>query len=119
VVKRQDKAIADQGDQGPIFRTFFSAESDFLRKIPRNFLEKQFFKTFSAENSMFSQHLWGKIFRGIFPKIFRRKKCTKNRPQIRRIYAQRAIASFGQFFFKNSEVALIFGILCPTLKFMY
>jgi hypothetical protein len=44
-------------------------------------LEKRFFKTFSAENSIFSQHFWGKIFRGIFPEIFPGKKCTKNWPQ--------------------------------------
>jgi hypothetical protein len=41
---------------GPIFRTFF----------PRNFLEKLFFKTFSAENSIFSQHFEGK-FSAKFP----------------------------------------------------
>jgi hypothetical protein len=34
-------------------------------------LEKQFFKTFSAENSIFFQHFWGKIFREIFRGIFR------------------------------------------------
>jgi hypothetical protein len=43
-------------------------------------LEKRFFKTFSMENSIFPQHFWGKIFRGIFPEIFPRKKCTKNWP---------------------------------------
>jgi hypothetical protein len=61
-------------NQGPIFRTFFSTENHFPRKIPRNFLEKRFFKTFSAENSIFSQHFWGKIFRGIFPEILPGKK---------------------------------------------
>jgi hypothetical protein len=36
-------SVGKQGDQGPIFRTFFSAESDFLRNFPRNFFgEKQF-----------------------------------------------------------------------------
>jgi hypothetical protein len=34
-------------------------------------VEKRFFKTFSAENSFFSQHFWGKIFREIFREIFR------------------------------------------------
>jgi hypothetical protein len=43
-------------------------------------LEKRFFKTFSAENSIFSQHFWGKIFREIFRGIFPGKKRTKNRP---------------------------------------
>jgi hypothetical protein len=69
---------------GPIFRTFFSVENHFPQKIPRNFLEKQFFKTFSTENSIFSQHFWGKIFRKIFRGIFPGKKCTKNRPLIER-----------------------------------
>jgi hypothetical protein len=56
---------------GPIFRTFF----------PRNFLDKRFFITFSAENSIFPQHFWGKIFLGIFPEIFPRKNV--------RMYAQK------------------------------
>jgi hypothetical protein len=64
--------VKKQADQGPIFRTFF----------PLNILEKRFFKTFSAENSIFSQHFWGKIFRGIFRGTFPGKKCTKNRPQM-------------------------------------
>jgi hypothetical protein len=68
---------------GPIFRTFFSAESDFPRKIQRNFLKKLFFETFSAENYIFSQHFLGKIFRGIFPEIFPGKTCTKNRTRSR------------------------------------
>jgi hypothetical protein len=53
-------------------------------------LKKRFFETFSAENYIFSQHFWGKIFRGIFPEIFPGKKCTKNRPLIEKF--------FGSFF---------------------
>jgi hypothetical protein len=62
---------------GRFFVHSFSAENHFPRKIPRNFLEKRFFKTFSAENSIFSQHFWGKIFRGIFPEIFPGKNVRK------------------------------------------
>jgi hypothetical protein len=40
-----------------------------------------FSKLFSSENSIFSQHFWGKIFRGIFPEIFPGKKCSKNQSQ--------------------------------------
>jgi hypothetical protein len=65
---------------GPIFRTFFSTENHFPRKILRNFLEKRFFKTFSAENSIFFQHFWGKIFGGIFRGIFPRKNVRKIGP---------------------------------------
>jgi hypothetical protein len=68
--------------QGPIFRTFFSAENHFPWKILWNFLEKQFFKTFSAENSIFSQHFLGKIFRGFFPKIFTGKMYEKSAPAV-------------------------------------
>jgi hypothetical protein len=64
--------------QGPIFRTFFSAENHFPRKIPRNFLEKRFLKTFSAENSIFFPTFLGENFpRNFpqnFPQIFPRKK---------------------------------------------
>jgi hypothetical protein len=60
-----------ESHQGPIFRTIFSAENHFPWKIPRNFLEKRFFKKFSrGKFNFFSQHFWGKIFRGIFPEIF-------------------------------------------------
>jgi hypothetical protein len=43
---------------------------------------KNNFQNFSRGNSIFSQHFLGKIFRGIFPKNFPRKKCTKNRPLV-------------------------------------
>jgi hypothetical protein len=62
------------GDQGPIFRTFFSAENYFPRKIPGNFLEKRFFKTFSAENSIFSQHFLGGTFSAEFSLKFSPEK---------------------------------------------
>jgi hypothetical protein len=51
-----------EGDQGPICRTFFSAENHFPRKILWNFLEKRFFENFSAEKSDFSQHFLGENF---------------------------------------------------------
>jgi hypothetical protein len=52
----------------------------FVHFFPLNFLEKRFFKTFSAENSIFSQHFGGKIFRGIFPGIFPGKNVQKIGP---------------------------------------
>jgi hypothetical protein len=63
-----------------IFCTFFPAENHFPRKIPWHFSEKQFFKTFSAENSLFPNIFWGKIFLGIFPKIFPGKSVRKIGP---------------------------------------
>jgi hypothetical protein len=56
-----------QGDQGPISRTFFSAESEFPQKIPWNLLEKRIFKTFSAENSNLFQHFLEENFPRNFP----------------------------------------------------
>jgi hypothetical protein len=59
----------------------------FLRKITFRgkfrgiSLEKLFFKTFPTENSIFSQHFLGKIFRGIFPKIFPGKNVQKIGPR--------------------------------------
>jgi hypothetical protein len=44
-------------------------------------LEKRFFKTFSAENSIFSQHFWGIFFHGIFPEIFPGKNVRKIGPK--------------------------------------
>jgi hypothetical protein len=65
----------DLGNQGPIFSTFFSAENS------AEFLGKTIFQNFfSAENSIFSQHFWGKIFRGIFPEIFPGKNVRKIDP---------------------------------------
>jgi S-adenosylmethionine:diacylglycerol 3-amino-3-carboxypropyl transferase len=57
--------------QGPIFRRFFSAENS------AEFLRKMIFQTFSAENSFFSQHFWGKFsaeFSGEFPAEFSPEK---------------------------------------------
>jgi hypothetical protein len=54
----------------------------FCGKFRGIFSEKQFFKTFSAENFIFSQHFWGKIFRGISPKIFPRKMYEKSAPVV-------------------------------------
>jgi hypothetical protein len=111
---------------GADFSYIFSAENRFPRKIPRNFLEERFFKTFSAENSIFSQHFWGKIFRGIFPEIFPRKKCTKNRPQKEKVLLKFQIESS----FKKScsgahfpqrqfeEVILVFSKILPTAFFL-
>jgi hypothetical protein len=56
------------------FFTFFS------RIFPQNFLGKQFFETFSAENSNFPRHFLGEKFPRNFPRNFPRKKCTKHRP---------------------------------------
>jgi hypothetical protein len=67
-------------NQGPIFRTFFSAENHFPRKIPQNILEIQFFKTFSAENSIFSQHFWGKFSAEFSPKFSPEKNVRKIDP---------------------------------------
>jgi hypothetical protein len=69
------RALYLAGPLGPLFRTFFP------RKIPRNFLEKRFFKTFSAENLIFSQHFWGKIFRENFRGIFPGKNVQKIGPR--------------------------------------
>jgi hypothetical protein len=66
--------------RGRFFVHFFSAENHFPRKIPRNFLEKRFLKTFSAENSIFSRHFWGKIFREIFRGIIPGKMYEKSAP---------------------------------------
>jgi hypothetical protein len=52
-------------------------ESDFLRNFSRNFLGKQFFKTFSAENSNFPQHFLGEKFPQNFPQNFSPEKMYK------------------------------------------
>jgi hypothetical protein len=52
----------------------------FLRKIPRNFLEKRFFKTFLRKIPFFSLQFLGENFPLNFPQNFPRKKCTKNWP---------------------------------------
>jgi hypothetical protein len=76
-------AIAQSAKNRPIWGRFFvhffrgkslSAENS------AEFLKKQFFKTFSAENSIFSQHFWGKIFREIFRGIFPGKNVRKIGP---------------------------------------
>jgi hypothetical protein len=59
-----------QGDQGPNFRTLFSAESDFPRKIPRNLLKKRFFKTFFRGKLQF----FPTFFRGKFSADFSLEK---------------------------------------------
>jgi hypothetical protein len=59
----------------------FSAENHFPLKILWNFLEKRFFETFSAENSIFFPNIFGgKIFRGIFTKVFPEKMYKKLAP---------------------------------------
>jgi hypothetical protein len=60
---------------GRFFVPFFRGKSLYAE-----FLGKTVFQNFSAENSFFSQHFWGKFFREIFRGIFPVKKCTKNRP---------------------------------------
>jgi hypothetical protein len=49
--------------------------------------KNDFSKLFPRKIQFFLNIFWGKIFRGIFPKIFPGKKCTKNWPQIGRIFA--------------------------------
>jgi hypothetical protein len=74
------RAIISKTHLGPIFRSFFSAKSDFPRKIPWNFLEKRFFKTFSAENSIFPT-FWGEKFSAEFsPKFSPEKTYEKSAP---------------------------------------
>jgi hypothetical protein len=75
-------AIFSQTQLGPIFCTFF----------PRNFLEKLFFKTFSAENCNFSQHFLGVYFLWNFPRNFPRKKCTKNWPLVALMFGSRVVS---------------------------
>jgi hypothetical protein len=70
-----------QVDQGTIFRTFFP------RKIPRNFLEKQFFKTFCAENSIFPNIFGGKFSAEFSPKFSLEKMYEKSTPD-RAIFRQ-------------------------------
>jgi hypothetical protein len=57
-----------------ILHTFF-----FLGKFRGISWKNKFSKLFPRKIQFFSQHFWGKIIRGIFPKIFPGKKCTKNR----------------------------------------
>jgi hypothetical protein len=81
---------------GADFWYIFFAENPFPRKIPRNFLEKRVFVTFSAENSIFSQHFLGKIFREIFRGIFPGKNVRKIGPWSSPWFACAANEIFGQ-----------------------
>jgi hypothetical protein len=53
------------------------------QNFARTFLGKLFFKTFSAENSIFGQHfLWKKFSRKFLPYYPRKKWCEKSAPDI-------------------------------------
>jgi hypothetical protein len=67
---------------GPIFRTFFPRKITFRGKFRGISWKNDFSKFFSAENSIFSQHFWGKIFRGKFRGIFPGKNVRKIGPWI-------------------------------------
>jgi hypothetical protein len=70
--------------QGPIFRTFFSAENHFPRKIPRNFLEKRFFKTCFRGKFHFFPTFWGGKFSAEFSlKFSPEKNVRKIDPRVR------------------------------------
>jgi hypothetical protein len=92
---------------GPIFRTFFSAENHFPRKIPRNFLEKRFFKAFFRGKFNFFPTFLGENFPRNFPRNFPWKKCTKNRPLVEQKTA------IGIFTFPKLNID------CNLFKFMF
>jgi hypothetical protein len=62
---------------GPIFRTFFSTENHFSRKIPWNFLKNQFFKTFSRKIQFFPNLFGGKFSAEFSPKFSPEKMYEK------------------------------------------
>jgi hypothetical protein len=67
---------------GDDFSYIFFRGKSLSAENSAEFLEKKtIFRNFFRGKLHFSQHFWGKIFRGIFPEIFPGKKCAKNRPQ--------------------------------------
>jgi hypothetical protein len=52
------------------------------KSLSAEFLGKTIFQNFFRGKFHFFPTFWVKIFRGIFPEIFRRKKCTKIGPII-------------------------------------
>jgi hypothetical protein len=68
---------------GPIFRTFFSRGKSLSAENSAEFLGKSIFQNFFCGKFHFSQHFWGKIFRGIFPKNFPQKKVYEKSTPVR------------------------------------
>jgi hypothetical protein len=71
-------------DQGPIFRTFFPWKVIFRGKFRGiSWKKNNFSKLFPRKIIIFPYIFWGENFPRNFPQNFPRKKCTKNRPQMR------------------------------------
>jgi hypothetical protein len=66
LLHNKGSSCAEDAIMGPIFRTFFSTENHFPRKIPRNFLDKWFFEIFFCGKFNFSQHFLGGKFSAEF-----------------------------------------------------
>jgi hypothetical protein len=77
------------------------------------------FRTFFSLNSIFSQHFWGKIFRGIFSKIFPGKNVRKIGPWSHCLHTDRIFSTMYKVVVNEKLRHVCRYVLSPKVRICY